>query len=187
MEIQKKISATLKKKLKQYRNQSEFAQELGIGHTTLQNLLSGRGNPNADTIELVSKGLKISPAQLVSGEITPAGKAFDLISGMVESLHPSLQATGVILLDEFYQLFQLSENRYAEGTYWQYSVTEPHPFRYALRASELREHGRMVTVAVSKPFTNDRSVAETAAELFTRNSLSPVHLEEVIADYIGSL
>ncbi len=186
MKIQKNISATTKRKLSEYRNQAEFARELGIGHTTLQNLLAGKANPNADTIELLAKGMNISPAQLVSGEFVPTEKAFDLISGMVETLHPTLQAAGIMLMDDLYQLLQLSEKRYAEGAYWRYAVTEPQPFCYAVKAFERSKHGWKES-AESKIFTNDHSVAEAAAELFTHSSLSPIHLEEALEDYMSGL
>ena len=187
MEIQKNISATMRRKLKEYKNQEEFAQELGIGHTTFQNILAGRGNPNADTIELLAKGMKLSPAQLVSGEIIPVDRAFNLISGMVDTLHPSLQEAGVIMLDFMRRIFQLSEERYAKWPCWKYVVTEPRPFHYALKAVERTKHGWVLSPTESRSFTGDHRVAKAAAELFTRNSLSPIHLEDAIEDYINSL
>lgn len=187
MEIQKNISATMRRKLKDYKNQEEFAQELGIGHTTFQNILAGRGNPNADTIELLAKGMKLSPAQLVSGEIIPVDRAFNLISGMVDILHPSLQEAGVILLDLMRRIFQLSEDRCAKGPCWKYVVTEPRPFRYALKAVERTKRGWILSPTESRSFTDDYHVAKAAAELFTRNSLSPIHLEDAIEDYMNSL
>ena len=186
MEIQKNISATMKRKCKEYRNQKEFAQELGVGHTTLQTCLAGKGNPNAETIELLARGMKISPAELVSGKIVPAGKAFDLISGMVDTLHPMLQETGVFHLEALRRIFQRSEEYYAKGTYWKYTVTEPQPFRYALQAMERINSGWAIS-KTSDVFTDDHLVAEAAAELFTRNSLSPIHLEDAIEDYMNSL
>lgn len=45
----------------------------------------------------------------------------------------------------------------------------------------------MVTSFESKVFTNDHSVAEATADFFTRNSLSPIHLEDAIEDYMSSL
>ena len=44
-----------------------------------------------------------------------------------------------------------------------------------------------VTPFESKDFTDDNMIAEAAAELFTRNSLLPIHLEEAIKDYMSSL
>ena len=186
MEIQKNISATMRRKLREHKNQEEFAQELGIGHTTFQNILAGRGNPSADTIELLAKGMNLSPAQLVSGEITPVDRAFTLISGMVDALHPSLQEAGVIILELLRQIFQLSEERYAKGLCWKYVVTEPRPFHYALKAVERSKHGWILSSTESSSFTGDYRVAEAAAELFTRNSLSPIHLEDAIEDYMNS-
>ncbi len=186
MEIQKNISATMKRKLKEYGSQEEFAQVLGVGETTLQHLLAGRGNPNADTIELLAKGMKMTPAELVSGETFSAGRAFDIISGMVESLHPMFQETGAFHLEALRQLFRRSEECYARGAYWKYAVAEPRPFAYTLQAMERTGKG-WVVCAESEVFTDDHRVAEAAAELFTRNSLSPVHLEDALEDYMNSL
>ena len=187
MEIQKNISATIKRKLRGYRNQEEFAEELGIGHTTLQNILAGRGNPSADTIELLAKGLKMTPAQLVSGETVPVDRAFDLISGMIDTLHPVMQRSAKLLLEDLHQLFRESEELYEQGFYWQYTVISPRPFRYALKAAERTGRGWVVTSVESKDFTDDHKIAEAAAELFTRTSLSPIHLEDAIKDYMSSL
>ena len=187
MEIQKNIPATMKRKLRGYRNQTEFAQELGIGHTTLQNLLAVRCNPNAETIELLAKGLKMTPAQLVSGETVPVDRAFDLISGMVDTLHPATQRSAKLLLEDLRQVFRESEELYEQGFYWQYTVISPRPFRYALKAAERTERGWVVTPFESKDFTDDHKIAEAAADLFTRNSLSPIHLEDAIKDYMSSL
>ena len=129
--------------------------------------------------------MNISPAQLISGEITPAEKAFDLISSMIDSLHPTMQMFARMLLENLRKIFQASEDLYTKGIYWQYTVTEPHPFRYALRALERGRHG-WVTSAESTIFTDDHSVAEAAAELLTRYSLSPIHLEDAIEDFMLS-
>ena len=187
MGIQKNISATMKRKLRGYRNQEEFAEDLGIGHTTLQNILTGRGNPSADTIELLATGLKMTPAQLVSGETVPVDRAFDLISGMVDTLHPAMQRSAKLLLEDLRQVFRESEELYEQGFYWQYAVISPRPFRYALKAAERTDRGWVVTPFESKDFTDDHKIAEAAADLFTRNSLSPIHLEDAIKDYMSSL
>ena len=187
MEIQKNISATIRRKLREYKNQEEFAQEVGIGHTTLQNILAGRGNPNTETIELLAKGMKISPAQLVSGDICPDDRAFDIISRMLDILHPTLQEAGAIQLEALRQLFRLSEDLYAREARWKYVVIETCPFRYGLRALKGAENGQTAACVESETFTDDRQTAESAADLFTRNSLSPIHLEDAIEDYMNSL
>ena len=48
------------------KNLEEFAGELGISHTTLQNILRRRSNPRLDTVEAIARGLKTSPQQLLS-------------------------------------------------------------------------------------------------------------------------
>lgn len=68
MKIQKNIAATIKNAMAD-KNQGmvEFSRELGIGKSSLQGYLREDYNMRADTIELVSERLGITPAELVSG------------------------------------------------------------------------------------------------------------------------
>lgn len=111
----------------------------------------------------------------------------DLISHMVDTLHPTLRKEGTVHLEALHRLFRLSEERYAQGAYWKYVVVEPRPFRYALRAVERTDHGWIISLTESKPFTSDHHIAEAAADLFTRDSLPPAHLAKAIDEYMNSL
>jgi len=44
----------------------EFAEELGISRSSLQSLLSGRGNPRIDTIEYIAQQLDVDALELLS-------------------------------------------------------------------------------------------------------------------------
>ena len=68
MKIQRNIASTLKMTMSQ-RNISlaEFAEELGIARSSLQEYLKEDANPRADTIQLLSEKLGISVSQLLSG------------------------------------------------------------------------------------------------------------------------
>lgn len=68
MKIQKNIAATLKNAMAE-RDLTlvEFAEEIGIARTSLQGYLKEKSNPRADTIELLSERLNISPSMLISG------------------------------------------------------------------------------------------------------------------------
>lgn len=65
MKIQRNIASTLKMTMSQ-RNISlaEFAEELGIARSSLQEYLKEDANPRADTIQLLSEKLGISVSQL---------------------------------------------------------------------------------------------------------------------------
>lgn len=91
------------------------------------------------------------------------------------------------LLDVLRQFFLLSEDFYTNDTRRQYTVVEPRPFHYALKASKAHPRGAGAKSAESETFTDDHLIAKTAAEFFTRNSLSPIHLEAAIEDYINSI
>ena len=49
------------------KSMSEFAEELEISRSTLQEYLSGTGNPRLSTVEHLAKKLQINPIFLVSG------------------------------------------------------------------------------------------------------------------------
>ena len=68
MNIQKNIAATLKAAMAE-RDLTlvEFAEEIGIARTSLQGYLKEESNPRADTIELLSERLNISPSVLIAG------------------------------------------------------------------------------------------------------------------------
>ena len=68
MKIQKNIAATLKAAMAEKDlTLVEFAEEIGIARTSLQGYLKEESNPRADTIELLSERLNISPSVLISG------------------------------------------------------------------------------------------------------------------------
>lgn len=60
--------ARVMQKIKQERHLSiqEFSDELGITKSAAQIYLKGKGNPRADTLELLAKGCGLSITQLVS-------------------------------------------------------------------------------------------------------------------------
>ena len=59
--------------LKQYSGKSvgEFSADLDISPSTLQEYLSGKGNPTISMIEHLAEKLGVDPLALVSGKIEP--------------------------------------------------------------------------------------------------------------------
>ena len=47
-------------------NLEEFSRELGVGHTTVQNIFRQKSNLTLDTVELIAGNLDMSPIQLLS-------------------------------------------------------------------------------------------------------------------------
>ena len=170
MKIQKTIVSMMNKKLKDSRTRPEPAKTF----------------PGAETVELLEKGLRMTPLRLASGETAPVEAAFALIGGLVDCLHPAAQRSARLLLEELRELFRESEELYAQRARWQYAVTEPSPLHYALKAAERTGRGWLITPVESQPFTADRAVAESAAELFTRCALSPIHLDEALRDFMSN-
>ena len=92
MKIQKNIAATLKNAMAE-RDLTlvEFAEEIGIARTSLQGYLKENSNPRADTIELLSERLNISPSALISGPDTHMPTSEDLAADVHPLLVPLLQ------------------------------------------------------------------------------------------------
>lgn len=178
MKIQKPIAAMMNKISKTSRSQKELAGALGAA------LPKGKENPRASTIETLAKGLNMTPSQIISGEGT--SEVFALLGDLVDCLHPATQRSARLLLEDLRQLFRESEELYAQRACWRYAVTEPRPSHYALKVAERTGRGWLITPMESEPFTNDRTVAESAAELFTRCALSPIHLDEAIKDFMST-
>ena len=88
MNIQKNIAATLKAAMAE-RDLTlvEFAEEIGIARTSLQGYLKEESNPRADTIELLSERLNISPSALISG---PDAHIPELAESSEDEIHPLL-------------------------------------------------------------------------------------------------
>lgn len=177
MKIQKTI-VSIMNKLKTPFGRTEVAKSL-TDH-------KGKGEPDAETVELLVKCMRITPAQMISGDTAPVDAAFALIEGLVDCLHPAAQQPGRQLLDDLRELFSESKELYSQHARWQYAVIEPRPSQYALKVTERRGKGWLLTPVVSQTFTDNRNVATAAAELFTRCALSPTHLDEAIKDFMST-
>lgn len=71
--MQENIASTLlKTKLERKLSLTEFAAELGISRSSLQEYISGRGDLRLSTIELLALRLEIDPITLIWGEEPPA-------------------------------------------------------------------------------------------------------------------
>ena len=65
MDIRESFSENLKKQMKNYNSQEEFANYIGISHSMLQMYLHKKGNPRLDTLEEIAKKLGISVLELL--------------------------------------------------------------------------------------------------------------------------
>ena len=69
MKIEKNIMATLKREMdKRGVNYAELSAEINVLRMTLQGYLNGTSHPRADSMENLADKLRISVAELVSGE-----------------------------------------------------------------------------------------------------------------------
>ena len=66
-ELKKNLGANIKRYRRQKgKSMEDFAEEICIARSTLQEMEAGRSNPRLDTLEVISKSLDVSPQLLLS-------------------------------------------------------------------------------------------------------------------------
>lgn len=187
LRIRENIAATLKRKMGG-KTLISYAEELGIPKSSLQEYLQERLNPRADTIELLARALGLTPAELVSGTRfdSPAHCTWvDAAEAEIAQLHPLVQPLAAQQLYALQAAFALSgilKGREVAPAY-HYVLDEPVDHsacqRYGLAIQE-PDGGTRSTGA----FSSDRAAVERLAEICTRLQLSPVHLLDVMEDFL---
>lgn len=207
MQIEKNIAAMLQSKMNEEgKTKLEFSKELGIPRSTLQGYLKGDKCLRSDSIEEIAKRLDISPAQLISG---PAYAeefglfSLDTLRKELQLLHPQAQGLAREAAALLYAAFRLSAEWSRLETFPAAAKTEEpedHTYRYIPyeahgEARMLYAYGMLVqkylqthwaTIFFVVPFSNDRSSAARLAKLCTERQLDPIHLFDVIHDFMNT-
>ena len=201
MQIEKNIAATLRHRMEaEKKSKLEFSKELGIPRSTFQGYLKGENCLRSDSIEEIAKGLNITPAQLISGPEDAAAESLRLetLLPQLPALHPQAQRLAkdaIALLQTAFRVSQeltcidanTSEPEAPEGAYRYFlqETWEPARMRcsYGLLGQQ-RQSGCWTTLAVISPFSDDRAAVERLARLCTAQQLDPVHLFDVIHDFL---
>ena len=96
----------------------EFSRELGIGHSTLRNILHGQGNSTLSTVEQIAQSLGVAPQVLLTGQHTEDRllSALLLLEAVVclKPLDPGQQKQASILLSQLLELLPPSRLRFSE-------------------------------------------------------------------------
>mgnify|MGYP000009974619 FL=1 len=201
MQIEKNIAATLRHRMEaEKKSKLEFSKELGIPRSTFQGYLKGENCLRSDSIEEIAKGLNITPAQLISGPEDAAAESLRLetLLPQIPALHPQAQRLAkdaIALLQTAFRVSQelmcidahASEQDAPEGAYRYFlqETWQPAHMRcsYGLLGQQ-RQSGCWTTLAVISPFSDDRAAVERLARLCTTQQLDPVHLFDVIHDFL---
>lgn len=112
MEISKNLSAVLVK-FKEERGLSltEFAEELGISRSALQEYISGEGVPRLSTIVILAQKLGMEPKELLSGTILHKTFAAEEQEAMLIQLLEGYAQHSKVVLQELRKLLGiLAEN-----------------------------------------------------------------------------
>ena len=163
MQIEKNIAATLRHRMEaEKKSKLEFSKELGIPRSTFQGYLKGENLPQ------------------------------------IPALHPQAQRLAkdaIALLQTAFRVSQelmcidahASEQDAPEGAYRYFLQETWQPARmrcsYGLLGQQ-RQSGCWTTLAVISPFSDDRAAVERLARLCTTQQLDPVHLFDVIHDFL---
>lgn len=108
MSISKNIAVILRRyKAAQDLSVSELADELGIAKSILEDYLHGKGNPRADTLDLLSRKLDVPLTEIVSGPIPGQEQAETVIRAVqaISGLDPERQKRAIQLFLELTALF----------------------------------------------------------------------------------
>lgn len=70
---------------------TQFSEQCGIARSSMQLILSGKGNPRLDTIEHIARRLDVSPLSLLSGQ------SEDISSPTETQLHQLLEQLNELL------------------------------------------------------------------------------------------
>lgn len=93
----------------------EFSCELGIGHSTLRNILHGQGNSTLGTVEQIAQNLGVAPQVLLTGQHTEDRllSALLLLEAVdcLKPLDPGQQRQASILLSQLLKLLPPSRPR----------------------------------------------------------------------------
>ena len=93
----------------------EFSCELGIGHSTLRNILHGQGNSTLGTVEQIAQNLGVAPQVLLTGQHTEDRllSALLLLEAVdcLKPLDPGQQRLASILLSQLLELLPPSRPR----------------------------------------------------------------------------
>lgn len=104
MKIQNNIAATIKLAMAEKDSTLvDFAEEIGIARSSLQEYLKEGANPRADTIELIAEKLEMSPEELISGPASRIGRFSEVdekaseISSLLQEIHRVFRYLGMLL------------------------------------------------------------------------------------------
>lgn len=96
----------------------EFSRELGIGHSTLRNILHGQGNSTLSTVEQIAQSLGVAPQVLLTGQHTEDRllSALLLLEAVdcLKPLDPGQQKQASILLSQLLELLPPSRLQFSE-------------------------------------------------------------------------
>lgn len=86
----------------------EFSCELGIGHSTLRNILRGQGNSTLGTVEQIAQNLGIAPQVLLTNQNTEECLLSTLLLleavGCLRPLDPGQKRQTALLLSQLLEL-----------------------------------------------------------------------------------
>lgn len=205
MQIEKNIAATLQRKMDAAgKTKLEFSKELGIPRSTFQGYLKGDKALRSDSIEEIAKSLDISSAQLISGpEYTEAYNLFttDALLAEALTLHPQAQGLAkeaVSLLDSAFRIsteLKRLDPRAADASgqapedLYRYVLYETRGaaricYAYGMLGQKCAD-GDWMTVAIAAPFSNNKSSVVQLAKLCTEQQLDPIHILDVIHDFMN--
>ena len=195
MQIEKNIAATLRRRMDEAgKTKLEFSRDLGIPRSTLQGYLRGEKGLRSDSIEELAKRLGMSPAQLISGpgaaeSVCPAENAVSSLAqhSLVRALAEEIVEAALRRSGEWAGLDAAETGNASDGAY-RYALYEAHGaarmlYAYGILGQQYLS-GCWTTIAITAPFSNNRSGVVRLTKLCTDQQLEPIHIRDVIHDFM---
>lgn len=204
MRIRDRIATTMKCMMEEnHMTVKELADTMYISKSSVQEYLKGRRSMGIDTLELLAHRLNVPVEYLVSGKTSAPPSNYsimELLASEVQAMHPQIQPMASDLINVFQKMMQSSDSLFITYPKTASSRSTRHTFAYRYCLYEMRDtfrktcaYGILVkerqgehwmTIANISPLSHDKRKVEHLANLYTEQKLDPIHLPDVVTDFL---
>lgn len=181
----------------------ELADTMYISKSSVQEYLKGRRSMGIDTLELIAHSLHVPVEYLISGKTSvppPNSSIPELLANEIQAMHPQIQPAAAKVGSAFMELMQSSDSLFTSHSKTAAPRVSHHAFTYRYCLYEIRDtfrktcaYGILVkerqgehwlTIANVSPLSHDKDRVEHLANLCTEQKLDPIHLPDVVVDFL---
>lgn len=181
----------------------ELADTMYISKSSVQEYLKGRRSMGIDTLELLAHRLNVPVEYLVSGKTSvppPNCSVMELLEREAQAMHPQIQPMAADAIRLWEKMMQASDSLFISQSKADAPRAARHAFVYRYCLYEMRDSFRQIcaygilvkerqgehwlTIANVSPLSRDKARVEHLANLCTEQKLDPIHLPDVVSDFL---